>query len=79
MQFPHPCGNEYELIVEAPLGHEMLIGIACTDSSAFERHWRKIIATGAATPVQAELQAIQQCTAPATRWASAIMHITTGN
>ncbi len=79
MQFPHPCGNEYELIVEAPLGHEMLIGIACTDSSAFERHWRKIIATGAATPGQTELQAIQQCTAPATRWASAIMHITTGN
>lgn len=77
-QFPRAYGNEYELIVESPLGKETLIGIACSEPVDFERNWHKILATNTAQPVTAEQRAINLCNRERAQWASALLYITTG-
>lgn len=76
MQFPRACNNEYELIVEPPLGQEMVIAVACTERTDFASVWKKL-SKKRTRPGRAEKTAIKQIGAKDARWASAILVLDT--
>lgn len=76
MQFPRACNNEYELIVEPPLGQEIIIAIACTEPTDFAAHWQKK-AQISASPGKTEKAVIRQLARRDARWASAMLILNT--
>ncbi len=76
MQFPRACNNEYELIVEPPLGQEIIIAIACSEPTDFAAHWQKKAQTSP-SPGKTEKAVIRQLARQDARWASAMLVLNT--
>ena len=78
-----PSGKDggYELYVEEPYGDDIILAIACTARSKFEKHWARCIAETDALlrrPGEAEAAAIQRCNLLQGAWSAAVLRITTG-
>lgn len=78
-----PSGKDgvYELYVEEPYGDDIILAIACTVRSKFEKHWTRCMDETDALlrrPGEAEAAAIQRCNLPQAAWSAAVLRITTG-
>ncbi|MDO5473477.1 MAG: DUF4384 domain-containing protein, partial [Akkermansia sp.] len=78
-QFPNVGNKEYKLVVEPPVGQELIVAIACSKPVDFDSAWRTVVSACASAPEpgQAELQAIEICAAEGLTWSSAILNIRT--
>lgn len=77
MQFPRPVNNEYELIVEPPFGRDVVIALACTQNTAFEKAWQKQLRR-CDSPIEAIKKAIAACSPDHTKWTSSVLYLNTG-
>ncbi|MBR2125114.1 MAG: DUF4384 domain-containing protein [Akkermansia sp.] len=80
-QFPSVSCKDYDLMVEEPVGHEVIIALACTVESNFAKVWQELVnsAAGQTAPGELELQAIAAAKAPNGAWASFVINIFTKN
>ncbi len=80
-QFPSVSCKDYDLMVEEPVGHEVIIALACTVESNFAKVWQELVnsAAGQTAPGELELQAIAATKAPNGAWASFVINIFTKN
>lgn len=78
-QFPSVSCKDYDLMVEEPVGHEVIIALACTVESNFAKVWQELVnsAAGQTAPGELELQAIAAAKAPNGAWASFVINIYT--
>lgn len=79
LQFPRPAGNEYELIVEPPVGREMVIALACTAPCRFERAWYKQLSRLSTPPPpgQTEKQIVRMFSNRKRYWSSSVLQFHT--
>lgn len=78
-QFPRALHNEYNLVVAPPVGHEIVIALACTHNQAFDKIWRRILRTNAdlLAPGELEKAFIATCSGSKAQWSSAVLHLQT--
>ena len=78
-QFPRALHNEYNLVIEPPVGHEIVIALACTHNQPFEKTWRRVLSTHPAplTPGELEQALIAACSGSKAQWSSAVLHLQT--
>lgn len=78
-QFPRALHNEYNLVVEPPVGREIVIALACTNHQPFEKIWRKVLhtRTGLHAPGELEQAFIAACSVGTSKWSSAILQLQT--
>ncbi|MBQ8479986.1 MAG: DUF4384 domain-containing protein [Akkermansia sp.] len=78
-QFPRALHNEYNLVVEPPVGREIVIALACTVNQPFEKIWRRILGTRTEllAPGELEQKFISACSGGRSKWSSAVLHLQT--
>lgn len=78
-QFPRALHNEYNLVVEPPVGREIVIALACTHNQQFEKIWRRVLSTHTAPLAPGELENafIAACPGSKSQWSSAVLHLQT--
>ncbi len=79
MQFPRAVNNEYLLVIEPPVGKELIIALACTAKLPFDKLWLKKLPqqNEGLTPGQLENELLSTLHTGKHRWASAVLHLQT--
>lgn len=78
-QFPRALHNEYNLVVEPPVGREIVIALACTHNQPFEKIWRRVLSTHTSplAPGELEQALMAACFGGKSQWSSAVLHLQT--
>lgn len=78
-QFPRAYHNEYNLVVEPPVGKEIVLALACTTRQGVNKllHELRAARPGQLTPGVQEQELISRCSGGQSRWSSAILHLQT--
>lgn len=78
-QFPRAYHNEYNLVVEPPVGKEIVLALACTTRQGVNKllHELRAARPSQLTPGVQEQELISRCSGGQSRWSSAILHLQT--
>lgn len=79
LQFPRAAGNEYELIVEPPVGQEIVLALACTTPCRFEQAWYKQLSrlNTPSPPGETESRIVRMFSNRKRHWSSSVLRFCT--